>query len=1240
MIRRVTKWVAIGIVVLMVVIVGAVLGGLLWLRSSWGHGFVRGQIESRIEAAMIGDVRLGGVEGDVLSGVMLQDFALVDPQGVPLIAAERVIVEYALRPFFDRRIVIGRVRLIEPEINLVRGRDGRWNFQTLWKPRQPGPPSEEPGWGSHIEVGEIQIVDGSVDVRLATGRWPVLNWNENRFLDLNGTLALGLYSRERNFQRFTTQDLSFRATSPELDVRRLDGTGIVTPESLAFREIELVTAGSEIEVDGQLALAPSDSFAVEIDAPRVDLEEARRFLPAVRIGGTARYTGRLIGPSANPTLIVDDAQVETGASTVAVEGEIRTLASPRLDLATRLEPLAPADVRLFVDRYPMVQPVTGSASLEGPWSRLSIAADLRAPAGAFAVEGTIGFDGPLAYDLVLTSDRLALGNLIGEPGVDLVLTGAYRIDGRGTGPGELSADFAAELGPSRIYRYQVVALETRGRLEGRTYVADTMIARMPQTIVHGQGEFGLASNGSITADVALESENLEEVWPGLGELSGRARASARLEGTFQGFDVIGEVAAGDVSIQGVSADSFVGELALHEVGGDLHMDADGTFHQFRVAGIYADTAAVVLDYADERMGIAGTFDHAGQSETRLAAHADFTGPQTLLTLEEFVYTSPESTWRMADESRLTFAAGELRADDFRITRNGQTLRLEGTLAFDQGTSDLTFAAENIELDEIARLTGRPAEDWDGVANLQGTLRGARLDPRIELTGEITDGMIGGFHFVRLGGEIDYVDRQTAVDLTVTSPTEGHFIEIVGVIPIDLALAGGVDRLPDRPVDLTIQGSNTDLSLLGAFVPGLADIQGPVDIQVQVTGTAESPRFEGLATIRQGQFTIVSTDVTYRDIAGQVTFNNDRILIQSITGTDGGRGRFEIDGRIAMENLRIGELDLSATATDLEVVERTQEELQVNADIDLTGSTRNPVITGQVVVDEAIYRLPERTEKDVIDLDEAVLYVDIPGARREPGTSTPSLWSRTRLDLDVIVTDDAILTSSNARIEIAGDLSLVKPEGIEAPTFSGTLDVRRGFYEEFGQRFTIEEGEVFFFGTPELNPGLHVVATRTVENVETVGDVNIRIIVGGTLQKPTIDLESTPPFDKSEIISIALFGTPSASGAQQGRFNEAVRGLVTGTAAAPLQDALSEELNLDVVEFAQRADVSGDTETLFRIGKFISPDAYVTFETQTGGDDEGQAIGLRYQITEIFTLQVSAGAGDLQSGLDLFWEFTY
>lgn len=1248
---RVVRWVrrgVVGVVGLVAVVVLLAILAVAWIRSPWGNDFVRDQIVQRLGEAVVGEVRLESVSGDPFSGVTLHGFALEGPDGVPLVAADSVRVSYSLQPFFDKQVVIDEVRLVRPEINLVREPDGRWNFQTIWKPRPEEPPSPEPGWGSVVRIGELTIVDGTVDVRLAQQRWPVLDWETNRFEAFDATMSMDLLTRDTNLRRFAVEEASFRTTAPELEVRRLAGTGVFTPDSLALREIRLETPGTTLRADGIVSFAPAgDSLDLAVEAPRVSLEETKRFFPGIRLDGTSAFRGRLTGPAGNPTLIIEQGSVDTGRSQVELEGRIETVVTPVLELSTRVSPLAPEDVRLFVDAYPVAQPISGAVRVSGPPRRLDVDADVAARAGRLSVSGSVDFAGAVpAYDLSATSRALDVGALIGEPAVDVVLTGSYGFRGRGFGERDLDARATAELGPSTIYRWDVVAGVTRGRMVGRRYVADTVWVRMPQTTLGGKGTLGMSANGVFEADAEVASEDLGEVWPGLGDWATGARATMRIDGTYAAFDVVGDLAASGVSAQGVTADSFSGSVRLTDVAAPgFRMEADGTFRTLEVAGVRADTAGVTLAYSDGRMEIDADLDLGGDAFATLAANADFTGPETRLELTRLLYRG-EKTWRMAEGSSLVLVGDRVVADSLEVVQDGQTLRIDGTFAL-AGESDLAFAAEDVLLKDVARLLGQPPGDWQGRANLRGTLRGTRAAPLLDVQGRVTEGMIRGFHFQRIEGSFDYADLVADIDLTVTTPAEGHDLVAAGRVPIDLSLVGGVDRLPERPVDLTIRGENTDLSLLSAVVPGLRDLAGPVDLRIAITGTSQSPRFEGRASISNGRMTIPATGVTYRGIEGALQFNNDRIVVEELRAGDGERGVFTVRGEIAMQNLRLGQIDLAATATNLTVIDQNRQDVQVDADLTVTGTTSQPIVRGEVVVDEAIYRLPERTGKDVIDLDEAVVYVDIPGAARDTLARSPSLWSRTRLDLDVRVTDDAILQASNARIEIAGDLSLLKPSGSRMPTLSGTLDVRRGFYEEFGRRFTIEGGSVFFYGTQEINPGLNVVATRTIEGVEGVGDVQVRVTVGGTARNPTIDLSSTPPYDKSEIISLALFGTPNPSASQQREFQDTITELAGTAFASQLTSELAAELNLDLLEVAQREQTTGDVATLFRIGKFLSPDVYVTFEQEVGGSVDRSRVALRYQISDRFTLQASAGTGrrvedegGVDAGIDLFWEFTY
>ncbi|HET6617221.1 MAG TPA: hypothetical protein VFH69_05375, partial [Gemmatimonadota bacterium] len=455
------------VVALLVALAGlGIVGGMVWLRTPWGHEFVRGQIESRLNAAVQGTARVGRVEGDILTGVVLHDFVIEGEDGAPLVRAATARARYSLRPFFEQRIAIDEVQLIRPVIRLVRGPDERWNFQEIFarrEPRKPGPP----GWGSWVRIGTITIEDGLVDVKFEDGGWPVVDWQANEFRNVDGEIEVALYSRDQNLKRFAVRDVSFHLTGPGLVVRDLDGEGILTPDSLALKEIRLKTPGTELAADGHLTLGGADSLALTVDAPRVSLNEARRLFPQVKIGGKASFQGRISGPAAEPRLEIASAQVETGSSSIAVSGRIPNLVNPVLELDLVARPLAPEDARAYVPAWPVDVPLSGPVSLRGPPRQLEVDADVTSPAGALSAQGEVDIRAGLAYDVAGTTRGLDVGRLIGRPRVDLTLTGRYRIHGRGTSERELNSEVEVELGRSRIYRWDVVSGITRGTLVGR-----------------------------------------------------------------------------------------------------------------------------------------------------------------------------------------------------------------------------------------------------------------------------------------------------------------------------------------------------------------------------------------------------------------------------------------------------------------------------------------------------------------------------------------------------------------------------------------------------------------------------------------------------------------------------------------------------------------------------------------------------------------------------------------------------
>jgi translocation and assembly module TamB len=458
------------------------------------------------------------------------------------------------------------------------------------------------------------------------------------------------------------------------------------------------------------------------------------------------------------------------------------------------------------------------------------------------------------------------------------------------------------------------------------------------------------------------------------------------------------------------------------------------------------------------------------------------------------------------------------------------------------------------------------------------------------------------------------------------------LTVRGTFPLDLAFHDVTRRIPDEPMDVALESRGASLAILEALTPLVRDASGPLEIAVRLGGRPSAPSYTGLVRVQDGAFRAGRGGVRYTGISGAARFDNDEVVFEDVV-VRSPTGDARLEGRVGMRELALGDVQATLLARRFTLLEGDGRTLIVDADLELGGTTLEPSLTGVVNVDQLEWPLPESTDKDVIDLDEAIIYVRAAGDT-VPQEPPPDIWRQTVLDLDVSLEDDAFLRSDRALIVMEGDLTIEKPRGQDRPLIAGSLNVVRGFYSDFGAQFEVTEGEIFFYGTPELNPGLHVVANETVDNAATGQEVEVTLTVGGTLEDPTLNVTSVPEYEKSEIFSLLLFGTPYPGPGEEERFESTVTRVATRQAALPLQRALTSELGLDLLEIQPGLGVDG---TRVRVGKYIRSNVFVTYSQAVGPREESQ-LGLQYRLSRSWTVETQAGTR--QFGADLFYEFRY
>ncbi|HEU4610825.1 MAG TPA: hypothetical protein VFS15_02065, partial [Kofleriaceae bacterium] len=107
--RRARRWI-VGIVGSLLGLVAlALLAAFVVLQTGWGHGLLRDQIEARLDSTFVGGAKLGGVEGNPFTELVLTDLVLNGPDGKPAIRVDRLTVKLPLLPLISHQLRVEKL---------------------------------------------------------------------------------------------------------------------------------------------------------------------------------------------------------------------------------------------------------------------------------------------------------------------------------------------------------------------------------------------------------------------------------------------------------------------------------------------------------------------------------------------------------------------------------------------------------------------------------------------------------------------------------------------------------------------------------------------------------------------------------------------------------------------------------------------------------------------------------------------------------------------------------------------------------------------------------------------------------------------------------------------------------------------------------------------------------------------------------------------------------------------------
>jgi translocation and assembly module TamB len=238
-------------------ILACFLGGLSALVGTGaGRKLLARVAVTALQGAVSGTVEIGAMSGTLLTGVSLRDVRLYDEDTTLVAWLPYAEVDYNLLDFTAGRIVMQRVLLVQPYVNIVQHKSGRLNIEELL--RLGGPPNPHPGPKALVVLRNVNVTDGNLVLRLQSRPAPDDSLHE---IDTFGTDGR---HRVRRFQHLNTFLNAFRVSAPGQRGMRLDFAGLAVV--IDDPAVTLTDMRGSVAIDGD---------SLQADLPVVRMPDSR-----------------------------------------------------------------------------------------------------------------------------------------------------------------------------------------------------------------------------------------------------------------------------------------------------------------------------------------------------------------------------------------------------------------------------------------------------------------------------------------------------------------------------------------------------------------------------------------------------------------------------------------------------------------------------------------------------------------------------------------------------------------------------------------------------------------------------------------------------------------------------------------------------------------------------------------------------------------------------------------------------
>jgi translocation and assembly module TamB len=484
------------------------------------------------------------------------------------------------------------------------------------------------------------------------------------------------------------------------------------------------------------------------------------------------------------------------------------------------------------------------------------------------------------------------------------------------------------------------------------------------------------------------------------------------------------------------------------------------------------------------------------------------------------------------------------------------------------------------------------------STLTGVAANLSIDPGTITKGDPPQHLLG---WDRIHAEAALADERLTLTSSVTLGNNA------GEISLEAALhSADLQRIAQAPIEGRIAGLVTNVPLIKALTPDLAELRGETRLDLRIAGTLVQPEVYGDASIQHGAAAVPRLGVSLQEV--MLAVHGDGRTLELDGEAHSGTGKVVFSGMLT-PGAEGWQGNATISGQDFRLIELPEITGDISPDVRITLKGRSVRVEGDVSVPRANVAPRDLAGAVRVSPDAVVVGPDAQAQEQSP-------WL---LDaqLRLILGADVTFHGFGLDADIGGSVVATDKPGLPT-TGTGELNVVQGTYTAYGRQLTIDHGRLLFNGGLIDNPALDARASRHLEE-QSVG-VDVR----GTLRKPELRLYSDPPLSQSDALAYLLIGRPvgSLSGGEQAELADTTRQIgISG--AGFLAQQVGRRIGTEVgIEEVGMGEENREERTALFIGKYLSPKLYIGYGV--GLFETVNTWRVRYFLTPRLLLQAESG----------------